>query len=650
MTALGFDILPGEHPIVPVMFGDAAEAGRLAEALVQRGVYVVAFSYPVVPMGKARIRTQMSAAHTIADLDNAAEQFRRRATSSADGQVGRGPPAAARDVVHGNEYDRNDRALRQRRGRTRDGGERAKRHNPGDGCGGRGRIDAGVGDEHEEQPERREKVEQAEHCDQRSRDGQPEASLGRESGEQTDDRDAEEQRARWRVGPASGRHQDEHREGHDERRGSEHRDGRDERAGTRRHAHPEAPGRNGSRVSGDQRGESGGRRRREGEEQPALPAREEGRREPWPPQRPQHDHGDEGDAQDAAQGVTVTLERRHRRERPRRADDADRRADGDERGERDELPGRLRRRDLPVTGWMLHGARMRAASPAAGRSRPAVAAGRSAARSSAIRFHRPVADLQPDPSPLDGRPFYHRFAWAYDLIIERTAGPQVEQVARILARHGLSAGSSLVDAGCGTGAYAVGLAGRGYAVTAMDRSPELLALAAERARRHGSTVELACGDLTRAWTPPEPVDGVLCRGVLNDLVEDADRARAFAAFASWLRPSGILLLDVRDSDGSLQRYADRSVFERTVRRGEDVLTYASTTSVEPPSDRLQLVESWAGTVGGLAVEVENAFEMRCWTAGALERLAAAAGFARLSLLDPQIVGARGDRLVALAVR
>jgi glycine C-acetyltransferase len=58
------------------MIGDAARAGELAEALVRRGVYVVGFSYPVVPMGKARIRTQMSAAHTIADLDAAAEQFR----------------------------------------------------------------------------------------------------------------------------------------------------------------------------------------------------------------------------------------------------------------------------------------------------------------------------------------------------------------------------------------------------------------------------------------------------------------------------------------------------------------------------------------------------------------------------------------------
>ena len=64
MTDAGFDLLPGEHPIVPVMFGDAALTARIADALQERGVYVTAFSYPVVPKGEARIRVQLSAAHT----------------------------------------------------------------------------------------------------------------------------------------------------------------------------------------------------------------------------------------------------------------------------------------------------------------------------------------------------------------------------------------------------------------------------------------------------------------------------------------------------------------------------------------------------------------------------------------------------------
>jgi glycine C-acetyltransferase len=77
MTALGFTLVPGEHPIIPVILGDAALAARMAEALLAEGIYVVGFSYPVVPKGRARIRTQMSAAHTDAQIDRAVAAFAR---------------------------------------------------------------------------------------------------------------------------------------------------------------------------------------------------------------------------------------------------------------------------------------------------------------------------------------------------------------------------------------------------------------------------------------------------------------------------------------------------------------------------------------------------------------------------------------------
>src|SRR5271170_3360444 len=75
MSAVGFHIQPGTHPIVPVMLGDAAVAARMAARLLEMGVYVVGFSFPVVPKGKARIRVQISAAHTRQDLEFAIEQF-----------------------------------------------------------------------------------------------------------------------------------------------------------------------------------------------------------------------------------------------------------------------------------------------------------------------------------------------------------------------------------------------------------------------------------------------------------------------------------------------------------------------------------------------------------------------------------------------
>ena len=75
LTDLGFKLLPGEHPIIPVMIGDAKEAKAFAEDLLAEGIYVIAFSFPVVPKGQARIRTQMSAAHSPADLEAAAAAF-----------------------------------------------------------------------------------------------------------------------------------------------------------------------------------------------------------------------------------------------------------------------------------------------------------------------------------------------------------------------------------------------------------------------------------------------------------------------------------------------------------------------------------------------------------------------------------------------
>jgi len=75
MTERGFDLKPGEHPIIPVMLGDARLATKMADMLLQRGVYVVGFSFPVVPKGQARIRTQMSAGITREQLDQAIEAF-----------------------------------------------------------------------------------------------------------------------------------------------------------------------------------------------------------------------------------------------------------------------------------------------------------------------------------------------------------------------------------------------------------------------------------------------------------------------------------------------------------------------------------------------------------------------------------------------
>jgi glycine C-acetyltransferase len=77
VSRLGLTIAPGEHPIVPIMLGDARVASQMADNLLDKGIYVIGFSFPVVPQGKARIRTQISAAHSQDDLAFAVEQFGR---------------------------------------------------------------------------------------------------------------------------------------------------------------------------------------------------------------------------------------------------------------------------------------------------------------------------------------------------------------------------------------------------------------------------------------------------------------------------------------------------------------------------------------------------------------------------------------------
>lgn len=77
MSKLGFDILPGEHPIIPVMLGDAALAKKFADEMLKEGIYVIGFSFPVVPKGQARIRTQMSAAHDFEHIDKAVAAFEK---------------------------------------------------------------------------------------------------------------------------------------------------------------------------------------------------------------------------------------------------------------------------------------------------------------------------------------------------------------------------------------------------------------------------------------------------------------------------------------------------------------------------------------------------------------------------------------------
>jgi SAM-dependent methyltransferase len=243
------------------------------------------------------------------------------------------------------------------------------------------------------------------------------------------------------------------------------------------------------------------------------------------------------------------------------------------------------------------------------------------------------------------RPLYGELAWAYDLVVPAPAGPPPERVAALLRERGVQRGAALVDAGCGTGRYAAALAALGFAVTGVDASAPLIAQAPAAAG-----VEWVVADLL-AWAPPRPVDAVLCRGVLNDLVADADRAGAFGAFARWLRPGGALVADVRDWEQTARRYGAAPVrTERVVEADGRRLRFTAETALDPQRRAMRVRERYAAVAGGAAVERAGVFDMRCFTADELRALAARAGFARADVRAGAQAGAAPDRLVAVCVR
>jgi SAM-dependent methyltransferase len=240
------------------------------------------------------------------------------------------------------------------------------------------------------------------------------------------------------------------------------------------------------------------------------------------------------------------------------------------------------------------------------------------------------------------RPLYGELAWAYDLVVPAPAGPSPERVAMLLAQHDVRAGATLVDAGCGTGRHAVALAALGFEVTGIDASPALLAQAPI-----GERLTFVCADLL-AWDPPCPVVAVLCRGVLNDLVDEDDRAGAFAAFARWLRPGGVLVADVRDWDATAARYGDAPVrTERVVEAAGRRLRFTAETTLDPRRRAMRVRERYASDT---AVERSCVLAMRCFTADELHALAGAAGFTAIDVRAGAAAGAAADRLVLVARR
>jgi len=222
------------------------------------------------------------------------------------------------------------------------------------------------------------------------------------------------------------------------------------------------------------------------------------------------------------------------------------------------------------------------------------------------------------------RPLYTSFAWAYDLVVPSPAAPQPAEAARLLAGR-----RSIADIGCGTGRHTAFLAEAGFSVIGVDASAAMIDVARARAPE----LEFVVADLF-SWQPDEPFDGVLCRGVFNDIAEDEDRSRGLEALCRMLRPGGLLVFSVREIEKTRTRYGR----EPTITRSEQGVFFRSEGRFL--GDRLMVQE----TISSADARADHSFEMRPWSLTEVDERTSAAGFTRV---ERRI---EGDRIVAACWR
>lgn len=244
----------------------------------------------------------------------------------------------------------------------------------------------------------------------------------------------------------------------------------------------------------------------------------------------------------------------------------------------------------------------------------------------------------------EGRPFYEKYAWAYDLIISRNQKRECAFVEHLLADFSIARGAAILDAGCGTGSYSMELSKRGFRVTGVDCSSRLLTVACKKAAAAGLEIRFVDGDIL-TLNVDRQYDAILCRGVLNDLVEEHDRMQVFRSFAGVLRLGGALILDVRDWEKTVQKKSAEPVFLKRVDVNGHTLEFMATTELDPTNRTLRIHETHKYRDD----ESRYDFTMKCWTKNELAENMIAAGFGEMGFFDsyaPESVSDRTDRIVA----
>jgi 2-polyprenyl-3-methyl-5-hydroxy-6-metoxy-1,4-benzoquinol methylase len=247
------------------------------------------------------------------------------------------------------------------------------------------------------------------------------------------------------------------------------------------------------------------------------------------------------------------------------------------------------------------------------------------------------------------RPFYAEYAWAFDLLIDRPVGQECATIATWLSERRIGPGATILDAGCGTGRYAIELARWGYVVHGIDSSPELIAEARRAAGIPSGVLSFSPGDITDLRRAQYNV--VLCRGVLNDFVDEHSRQAVFISLRRALRPDGVLILDVREWDTTAARKTREPIFSKRVQTERGTLAYRSITELDLQHRQLIVTERHTLNDDGHERASDYVFVMRCWTRDELDSALRQHGFAAIAYFgayDPAVMPRSTDRLVTVA--
>jgi len=209
------------------------------------------------------------------------------------------------------------------------------------------------------------------------------------------------------------------------------------------------------------------------------------------------------------------------------------------------------------------------------------------------------------------RPFYYEYAWAYDLLIDAKTEKRIRFIKQIIKEYNHAGVIKILDAGCGSGSLSLALASEGFEMTGMDLSEALIDEAIKRDHEninpHFEVENILSSDYTNIF------DIIICRGVLNDFIEDTERSDIFKIFYKALKKNGMLIADVREWEETKKRKLLLPVQEKKVETEKGLLTFISETNLNDSDKTLNIKETHLLVQDGNKICSENFFIMKCWT-------------------------------------